>query len=89
MKFLVHIISEYLQKKYPWCLELKLLDQYLTLDPLAPRPHVTWWQQFITLAIHVFSLPFFLNAKSPIFAVGFFEKSPELTKDPKRPLFAT
>ena len=29
--------------------------------------------------------PFFLNAKSPIFAVGFFEKPPELTKDTKWP----
>ena len=28
--------------------------------------HITWWQHFTTLAIHVFSLPFFLNAKSPI-----------------------
>ena len=44
--------------------------------------HVTWWQHFTTLAIRVFSLPFFLNAKSPIFAVGFFEEPPELTKDP-------
>ena len=40
------------------------------------------------LAIRVFSLPFFLNAKSPIFAVGFFEKPHELTKDLKRPPFA-
>ena len=44
--------------------------------------HVTWWQHFTTLAIRVFSLPFFLNAKSPIFAVGFFEEHPERNKDP-------
>ena len=50
--------------------------------------HVTWWKHFTTLAIRVFSLPFFLDAKSPIFAVGFFEKPPELTKDPKWPTFA-
>ena len=37
------------------------------------------------LAIRVFSLPFFLNAKSPIFAAGFFEEPPELTKDCKDP----
>ena len=30
-----------------------------------------------------FSLPFFLSAKSPIFAVIFFGQNPELTKDPK------
>ena len=40
------------------------------------------------LDIVFFSLPFFLNAKSQIFAVGFFEKSPELTKDLKWPPFA-
>ena len=38
-----------------------------------------------TLAIHVFSLPFFLNAKSLIFAIGFYEKPPELTEDTKWP----
>ena len=37
------------------------------------------------LAIRVFSLLFFLNAKSPIFAAGFFEEPPELTKDCKDP----
>ena len=35
------------------------------------------------LANCVFSLPFFLNAKCPIFANGFFEKLPELTKNLK------
>ena len=42
---------------------------------------------FTTLVIPVFFLPFFLNAKSPILAIGFFEKTPELTKDPKWPTF--
>ena len=49
--------------------------------------HITWWQGFTTLTIQVFSLPFFLNVKSPIFAVSFFEKSPELIIDPKGHLF--
>ena len=31
--------------------------------------YVTWWQHFTTLVIRVFSLPFFLNAKSTIFAL--------------------
>ena len=42
--------------------------------------HVTWWQNISTLTICVFSLPFFLNAKFPIFVVSFFEKSPKLVK---------
>ena len=37
------------------------------------------------LCTHAFSLPFFFIAKSPIFAVSFIEKPPELTKDPKWP----
>ena len=48
----------------------------------------SWWKDFTTLAIRDFFLPFFLNAKSPIFAAGFIEKAPELTKDPKWPTFA-
>ena len=50
--------------------------------------HATWWQDFATLTIHVSSLPFFLKAKSPIFAISFFEKSPKQSKDPKGPPFA-
>ena len=50
--------------------------------------HITWWQDFTILVIRVFFLPFVLNAKSPIFTIGFFEKPPELTKDPKWPTFA-
>ena len=42
--------------------------------------HVAWWKDFTTLAICVFSLPFFLNTKSSIFAVGFFEKPCGLIK---------
>ena len=38
--------------------------------------------------ITFFCLPFFLNAKSPVFTVGFFEKPAERTKDPKWPAFA-
>ena len=38
---------------------------------------------FYILAIRVLSLPFFLYAKSPNFAFGFFGNPPELTKDPK------
>ena len=34
-----------------------------------------------------FSLPFFLNPKSPTFEVGCFEKPPELTKGPTWPPF--
>ena len=45
--------------------------------------HVTWWQDFATFIIRVFSLPLFLNAKSLIFVVCFVEKPPELIKDLK------
>ena len=38
--------------------------------------------------IHVFSLPFFLNTKSQIFPVSFFEKCLELIKDLKGHHFA-
>ena len=44
---------------------------------------VTWWQDFATFIIQVFSLPLFLNAKSPVFVVCFIEKLPELIKDLK------
>ena len=76
-----------MQPNYSHLKILKLKIQTLFLvTPFCAQ--VTWWQHFTTLAIHVFSLSFFLNAKSPIFAFGFFEKPPELTKDLKWSLFA-
>ena len=40
--------------------------------------HVTWWQDFATLNIRGFSLPFFRNENSPIFTISFFEKKSPL-----------
>ena len=42
--------------------------------------NATWWQDFATFNIRVFSLPFFPNLNSQIFVVSFSEKSPELIK---------
>ena len=44
--------------------------------------------KFYYLIHSYFSSRFFLNAESPIFSDGFFEKPPELTKDPKWRSFA-
>ena len=60
------------------------------LDKFLKKPHSAVLSSYNvtipTLAICFFSL--FLNAKPPIFAVDFFEKPPELIKDPKWPPIA-
>ena len=66
-------------------LKLKIYSSFLSFWPRFCA-HFTWWQDFATLTILVSSL--FLNAKYPIFTFDFFEKNPELTKDPKWPPFA-
>ena len=68
-----------MQLNYSYLKILKLKIQSLFLVMLFCA-HVTWWKHFNTLPICVFPLPFFLNAKSLIFAVGFFEKPPNWPK---------
>ena len=49
---------------------LKMLKLKLTLFLVTLFcAYVTWWQHFTTLVIRVFSLPFFVNAKSTIFVL--------------------
>ena len=75
-----------MQLNYLYLNILKLKIQFLFLVTIFCA-HVTWWQYFTTLAISIFYLPFFINTKSSIFDVGFFGKTPELTKDSKWPPF--
>ena len=65
-------------------LKLKIYSSSLFLVVFCA--HITWWKDFATLNICVFSLPSFLDTKCPIIASSFFEKCPELIKDSKGPL---
>ena len=69
-------------KYYQGCIESK----FHTGWPVWAPKKVSYDKIYFTTLALVFSLPFFFNAKSPIFAIVFFEKPPELTTDPKWPL---
>ena len=72
-----------------WCkLIIHKFKNSLSLFGHVFCANVNWWQDFTTLAIGDFFLPLLLNAKFPIFAVGFFVKPAALTKDPKWAPFA-
>ena len=54
-----------MQLNYSYLKILKLKIHSLFLVTLFCA-HVTWWQHFTTLAIGVFSIPFFLNANPQV-----------------------
>ena len=68
-----------LNYSYLKILKLKIYYHFLVMVFLCPCYVMTTYYYLNHLCFSSF-IPFFVNEKSPIFAVGFFEKPPELTK---------